>query len=114
MSERYRIEELAGLEPVACPCGTARRAFIDDPDQVASMHVVEISTEARTHYHKQMTELYYILEGHGHMELDGQLHPVHPGMAILIKPGCRHRAVGHLKVLNVPVPAFDPNDEWIE
>ncbi|WP_148073366.1 cupin domain-containing protein [Bythopirellula goksoeyrii] len=73
-----------------------------------------MSTNAQTHYHKRLTELYYILEGEGEMELDGQRHPVKPGDAILIQPGCRHRAIGRLKVLNVPVPAFDPEDEWFD
>ncbi len=34
--------------------------------------------------------------------------------ALLIRPGCRHRAVGKLKRVNVPVPAFDPDDEWCD
>ena len=34
--------------------------------------------------------------------------------SVLIKPGCRHRAVGDLKIVNVPVPAFDPEDEWFD
>ena len=33
---------------------------------------------------------------------------------ILIKPGCRHRAVGKMKIVNIPVPAFDPSDEWFD
>jgi mannose-6-phosphate isomerase-like protein (cupin superfamily) len=61
-----------------------------------------------------MTEIYYVLEGSGHMELDGRLHPVAAGAAILIKPGCRHRAIGRMKIINVPVPAFDPADEWFD
>jgi hypothetical protein len=48
------------------------------------------------------------------MELDGERHPVRPGDAILIKPFCRHRAVGRLRALIVPVPAFDPADEWFD
>jgi mannose-6-phosphate isomerase-like protein (cupin superfamily) len=111
---KFEITRVANLDPVACPCGTTRRAFVDDPDRVASLHVVDISVDARTHYHKRLTEIYYILEGEGGMELDGELYPVKPGDAILIKPGCRHRAVGKLKVLNVPIPAFDPNDEWFD
>ena len=39
---------------------------------------------------------------------------VRPGDAILIEPGCRHRAIGKLRVLNIPVPAFDPADEWFD
>ena len=114
MTERFKIARLADLPPIACPCGQARRAFVDDPDGVASMHVVEISADARAHYHKRMTEMYYILDGTGEIELDGERHAVRPGDAILIKPGCRHRAIGRLRVLNVPVPVFDPADEWFD
>ena len=32
----------------------------------------------------------------------------------MIKPGCRHRAVGDLTLINVPVPAFDSEDEWFD
>ena len=78
------------------------------------MHLVEICESSRTHYHKMMTELYYILEGEGEMELDSQRYPVQTGDAILIKPGCRHRAIGTMKVLNIPIPAFDPDDEWFD
>jgi mannose-6-phosphate isomerase-like protein (cupin superfamily) len=59
-----------------------------------------------------MTEIYLILEGEGHMELDGQSIPVKPMTTIFIKPGCRHRAVGKLKIINIPIPAFDPADEF--
>ncbi len=114
MLKRYQIARPDELPGVDCPCGETRRAFVDDPDRIASLHVVDISTEARTHYHKRLTEIYYILEGEGEMELDGERHAVKPGDAILIKPGCRHRAIGRLKVLNVPVPAFDPEDEWFD
>jgi mannose-6-phosphate isomerase-like protein (cupin superfamily) len=114
MSKRFQFAHLADLPPIACPCGQARRAFVDDPDRVASLHVVEISANARAHYHKRMTEIYYILEGEGQIELDGERHAVRPGDAILIKPLCRHRAIGRLRVLNVPVPAFDPEDEWFD
>ena len=113
-SARYRVVDLTQVPAQPCPCGQAKRAFTDDPDRVASMHIVEISAESRAHYHRQMTELYYVLEGTGHMELDGEQVAVGPGSAILIKPQCRHRAVGNLKILNVPVPAFDPDDEWFD
>jgi mannose-6-phosphate isomerase-like protein (cupin superfamily) len=114
MSKRFQISRPAELPPVNCPCGESRRAFGDDSDQIASLHVIDISADARAHYHKRLTEIYYILEGEGEMELDGERHAVRPGDAILIKPGCRHRAIGRLKVLNVPVPAFDPADEWFD
>ena len=114
MANRFQITRPAELPAVECPCGETRRAFLDDPDGVASLHVLEISADSRTHYHKRLTEIYYILDGDGVMELDGERHPVKPGDAILIKPLCRHRAVGKLRVIVVPVPAFDETDEWFD
>lgn len=114
MPKRFQIARPAELPAIECPCGQSRRAFVDEAGGVASLHIVEISSDARAHYHKRLTEIYYILEGEGEMELDGERHPVRPGDAILIKPGCRHRAIGRLRVLNVPVPAFDPEDEWFD
>ena len=48
------------------------------------------------------------------MELDGARLPVRSGSVIQIKPLCRHRAVGQLKVIVVAIPAFDPADEWFD
>ncbi len=110
----YLIEQLDELEATDCPCGFAKRAFAFEPGAVASLHVVEIKKEAKVHYHKRMTEIYLVLEGEGYLELDGELVPVRPFTTVYIKPGCRHRAVGQLKIINVPVPAFDPQDEWFD
>ena len=59
-------------------------------------------------------EIYYVLEGNGQIELDGMRFDVSPGTSVLIKPGCRHRAIGKMKILNVPIPAFNPDDEWFD
>ena len=61
-----------------------------------------------------MTEIYLVLEGEGHMELDGELIPIKPMSSIMIKPGCRHRAIGKLKIVNVAIPAFDERDEYFD
>ena len=113
-TRKYSVVNLDDVTPVPCPCGMSRRAFTDDPDKIASLHDVDVSIDAKTHYHKKLTEIYYILEGAGQMELDGELVDVGPGSTVLIKPGCRHRAIGKMRILNVPVPAFDPDDEWFD
>ena len=113
-TQRYLIAQMADIPGTPCPCGTAKRAFTDDPQQIASLHVTQIEADSKVHYHKKMTELYYVLEGVGHMELDGQTVPIKPGTAIMIKPLCRHRAVGDLKLLIVPIPAFDSQDEHFD
>lgn len=113
-SDNYLIAQLDEIEPTPCPCGNARRAFGEDPDGVATMHLVDILKDAQVHYHKRMHEIYLVLEGEGYLELDGERIGVKPLTAVLIKPGCRHRAVGDLKIINVPIPAFDPTDEWFD
>ena len=110
----YMIAQLDELNAVDCPCGKARRAFVSQDNPVATLHMVDISIDAKVHYHKGFTEIYLILEGTGHMELDGETVPVKPMTAIFIKPGCKHRAVGKMRIVNVPVPAFDPDDEWFD
>ena len=113
---RAEVVELAALAALRCPCGWARRAFGDVPDAPASIHLVEIEQDARTHHHRAHTEIYYILEcaEGATIELDGKEEPVRPGHAVLIPPGVRHRAVGRMRILNVVVPPFDPADEWFD
>lgn len=113
-SPRWSLARLGEMPTVACPCGQTRRAFTDDPDGIASIHMVDITVDARTHYHRKLTEIYLILEGEGEMELDGERIAVKPLDTILIKPGCRHRAIGEMRIVNIPIPAFDPDDEWFD
>jgi mannose-6-phosphate isomerase-like protein (cupin superfamily) len=112
----YEIVDFARLPGVGCPCGTARRAFAEVTDFPGTVHVTEISIDARLHYHKTLTETYYFLEcdDGARMQLDDALIPVHPGMCVLIRPGVRHRAVGQMKVLIFVLPKFDPTDEWFD
>jgi mannose-6-phosphate isomerase-like protein (cupin superfamily) len=104
------VARMDEIPPVSCSCGLSRRAFVSG-ENAASLHQVDISREARTHWHEKLTEIYYVLEGEGFLELDGERVPVRPGTAVLIRPGTRHRAVGNLRILNVVVPPHDEADE---
>ncbi len=108
----FSMAKLDELEAFACPCGQTRRAFVDEADKITSVHLVDISEDTRVHYHKKMTEIYTVLEGEGFIELDGERIAVKPMSVIKIKPGCRHRAVGRMRILNTAIPAFDIMDEW--
>lgn len=110
----YLAARLEDIAPVACPCGQSRRAFAVPGNKAASIHLVEISKDARAHHHETLTEIYYVLEGSGHLELDEDRVALSPGVAVLIRPGTRHRAVGKLRVLVISTPPFDPADEHLE
>lgn len=112
--KNYLITQLDTVPPVPCPCGMARRGFATPDNKLATIHLVDISIDARTHYHKKMTEIYLVLEGEGFMELDGERIPVKPMTSVFIKPGCRHRLVGKCRIVNIPIPAFDAADEWFD
>jgi len=110
----YHLAQLDQLPPKRCPCGFTRRAFTDLPGAAASLHLVNIEADSRAHFHKRTTEIYLVLEGEEEIELDGTRHPVKPMTAIYLKPGCRHRAIGNLKIINIPIPSFEENDEWFD
>ena len=86
MSKRYKISHLADIEAAPCPCGFSRRAFMDDDNETASIHLVDIKKDSQTHYHKKLTEIYLVLEGEGQIELDGELFPLKPMTAVLCSP----------------------------
>ncbi|GAB5444646.1 MAG: cupin domain-containing protein [Fuerstiella sp.] len=115
-TRRYHIADFSEIEGVPCPCGTARRAFKGVDDFPGTLHVTEISEDARKHYHKTLTETYFFLAcgPDAKMELDDEIIDVHEGVSIVIPPGVRHRALGKMKVLIVVFPEFDPADEWFD
>ncbi|MCY3017954.1 MAG: cupin domain-containing protein, partial [Planctomycetota bacterium] len=112
----FEIVDLNAVPGTPCPCGVSRRGFVQPGNTVASVHRVDISVNARAHYHRHMTEIYYVLDcgPDAKVELNGKLYPVTPGVAVLIRPGTRHRAVGEMQILNVVVPPFDEHDEWFD
>ena len=115
MSDKnYMVAQLEQIDPIRCPCGFTRRAFAVPENSTATMHLLQLTEDSQVHYHKKLTEIYLILEGSGHMELDGERIEVQPMTSILIRPGCRHRAVGKMRIIIVAIPKFDPADEWFD
>ncbi len=114
-TSRFRVIDFADIPGVACPCGTARRAFADDPMYPGTVHRTDIAQTAKSHYHKTLTELYYIIscEPGTMMQLDDERIPLHAEMLVLIPPNTVHRVVGSAKVLITVSPKFDPNDEFV-
>jgi len=112
----YEWIDFDRLDGVDCPCGLARRALTDVADFPGTIHVTEIRRDAKLHYHARLTEVYYFLQCGREtcMQLEREMHPVRPGVCVMIRPGTRHRVVGAATVLIVVVPKFDPADEWFD
>ncbi|MDB4668286.1 cupin domain-containing protein, partial [Akkermansiaceae bacterium] len=75
-----------------------------------------IGGETERHYHKVSEELYYLLEGKGLMEIDGEERKVGPGDAILIPAGTWHqiKATEPLKFLCCCAPPYQHDDTYFE
>jgi len=109
------VRHLADAPSVPCPCGTSTRPLTVADGGPCSLHVTEIRDSVR-HYHRDTAEVYYILEGTGKIELDGDWHAVGPGTTIHIPPGTRHRLVSEagVKTVVVAIPPFRAEDEWFD
>lgn len=112
----YEILDFEKLDGISCPCGLAKRALLDDATVPYSLHLTDISVEAKRHYHKRITETYFVVEcgEDAKMELDDQIIDLRPQMSVVVRPGTRHRALGNMKVVIIATPKFDPDDEWFD
>lgn len=66
------------------------------------------------HHHKLSEEFYYLLEGEGTMEIDGETREVGPGDAILIPAGAWHQiqARSALRFLCCCAPPYSHEDTY--
>lgn len=111
----YLIRRLEDAPTVLCPCGDSTRPLTRAETTVCNLHVTFIRDAVR-HYHKDCTEVYFILEGQGHVELNGDEIEVGPGMMIYIEPGTRHRlwSAAGVRTVVFGVPALRPEDEYFD
>ena len=77
----------------------------------AWVHAVDIDG-ARLHYHQRSTELYYVLDGAGVVQLDGEEQAVSKGSLVHIPPGVVHGAKGRMRVLVVGIPNIADDDYY--
>ncbi len=110
-SKGYLVRRLQDAPTVQCPCGPSTRPLPATDDLVCNLHVTHIKDSVR-HYHKDCTEVYYILEGRGKMELNGDVIDLEPGTIVYIEPGTVHRAYGDIRTIVFGVPRCRPEDEF--
>lgn len=107
----YIYRRIEDVPSIPCPCGSSTRIITREDTPVANIHVTHI-TDSTRHYHKEVTEFYFILEGEGKMELGKDVVELKPGVTILIPPMMAHRAYGDIKCLICGVPAWKHDDEF--
>jgi mannose-6-phosphate isomerase-like protein (cupin superfamily) len=111
----YLVRRLAEAPTVPCPCGESTRPLTRAETPACNLHVTFIKDSVK-HYHKECTEVYYILEGQGKMELNGDVVDIEPDMIIYIEPFTRHRlwSADGVRTIVFGVPALNMDDEYFD
>jgi mannose-6-phosphate isomerase-like protein (cupin superfamily) len=108
-------------EPFVTADGSTIRSLLDRSNApVAHQSLAEATIapgQATTrHYHRASEEIYYLVEGSGEMELDGERRRVSAGDAVLIPPGSWHRIRaderGPLRLLCACAPPYRHEDTF--
>ncbi|NEO49447.1 cupin domain-containing protein [Moorena bouillonii] len=84
-------------------CGTIKILISQEPATIKHLCV----DKPQKHYHKKITEYYYVLDGSGHISLDDDIQPIKKGDLIKIEPGVKHQAIegkSPLELLVIEVP----------
>jgi mannose-6-phosphate isomerase-like protein (cupin superfamily) len=95
-------------QPKQITCGIMRE--LTKTDKLDISHVT-ITKSTKKHYHKKLTEFYYVLKGKLDVETDGIVEHLEPGQIIMISPGTEHEAHGNAEVLVICTPPWAEEDE---
>lgn len=112
-SKGYLVRRLVDAPTVESECGQSTRPLTFPDTSVCNLHVTFIKDSTK-HYHKECTEVYYILHGRGKMELNDDVVEVEPGTVIYIEPGTAHRLFSEegVRTIVFGVPAYRAEDEF--
>ena len=115
------VRQLAQQEPFTTADGSTIRSVLDRTNApVVQQSLAEATLPAngatQRHYHKLSEEFYFILEGSGEMEIDGETQLVSPGDAVLIPAGSWHTvvALSPLRLLCGCAPPYSHEDTYFE
>jgi len=109
----YLVRRVQDAPTVTCACGQSTRPLTAADGGACNLHVTFIKDSVK-HYHRECTEVYYILEGQGKMELNDDVIDVEPGTIVYIEPYTRHRLWSEQGVRTIVfgVPAYKQDDEF--
>lgn len=113
------VQNLSSQKPFITKDGSQIRSILDRTNApVENQSLAEASMPAGgatdRHYHKLSEEFYFLLEGDGSMEVDGETRPVGPGDAILIPRGAWHQITARtaLRFLCCCAPPYAHEDTY--
>jgi mannose-6-phosphate isomerase-like protein (cupin superfamily) len=116
------VRALEQAEPFTTADGSTIRELLGLPtapvqNQSLAEATLEPGQATERHHHAESEEIYYVVEGSGEMELDGERRRVEVGDAVLIPPGARHQIradAGGVRFLCCCAPAYRHEDTFFD
>ncbi len=117
------IRSLDATDPFTTKDGSTIRELLGLPTSalVRNQSLAEATLTSgqatERHYHRVSEEIYFLLEGGGRMEVDGEEREVGPGDAVLIPPGAWHAlraGSGGVRLLCMCAPPYSHDDTYFD
>jgi quercetin dioxygenase-like cupin family protein len=110
------IQALASVEAFTTKDGSTIRELHHTSAQSLAEATLPPGSTTQRHYHALTEEIYFVLEGEGEMELDGEWRHIVPGDAVLIAPGAWHSTIAatELRFLCCCAPPYSHDDTYFE
>jgi mannose-6-phosphate isomerase-like protein (cupin superfamily) len=106
-ASRATVRRLGDQDEFRSVCGMRRDLVGPAEDEPLLFHYMRIH-DSRKHYHRKTIEYYYVTEGRGEMELDGEVVPIEKGDMIVVPTGVWHTSRpmpdGELHILICALP----------
>jgi mannose-6-phosphate isomerase-like protein (cupin superfamily) len=110
------VESAASAEPFTTKDGSTIRELHHTEAQSLAEATLEPGQASERHYHARTEEIYFLLEGEGEMEVDGERRHVSPGDAVLIPAGAWHQlennGTSELRILCCCAPPYSHDDTF--
>jgi mannose-6-phosphate isomerase-like protein (cupin superfamily) len=111
-----KVSSLAAAEPFTTKDGSTIRELLYTAGQSLAEATLEAGRATARHYHRRSEEIYFVLDGAGEIEIDGERRGVAPGDAVLIPTGARHQitAETRLRFLCCCAPPYAHDDTFLD
>lgn len=112
----YIVKKLEDVNSQDRLCGELWPLSSSEDFEEANMSYFKASKPAKPHYHKEITEMYFIISGEGKIILDENEEKLNEGTFILIEPPTIHQVIpgkhSELEIVVCSIPAWREEDEF--
>ena len=111
----YIVRKASDSQPQDITCGVMRKLTSPEDFQGMDLVYVTVKDATKKHYHKKLTEVYFVIKGSIRIEIDGKEENLDTGSMIMIFPNTSHQAwktsEEDAEILVVCCPPWSEEDE---